>query len=274
MTLPSIEYRLVPAYPEWVWPVYAGQDGSILVYKPERRQSTKRWLRLNQTRNENGYWKVSIRLKHSRRGREHDGHYVYRLVTLAFRGPPIGDRNTPMHGDSDGDNNEEGNLSWGTKEENARHEELPHIKAKTEYWNAKLCVSDLVLRDRSTLPVMRGKCLQWSEKAHIWARQVEYAAKWQERGVSDIISVLPEKQERGFEGFSYTNEDGDSVQLPEPEAWYEGNGEDTNTYVRLSDGRVLSSILVWHPQSGWVPFKQRFCDAFYSNVVNPVVPCW
>ena len=121
MTLLAIEYKLLPANQNWLWFVYAGRDGSILVYKPEN----DRWERLGQSWGDNGYWVVSMK-----EGTER----VHELVALAFDGPKTREKPTVRHLDGEKDNNESDNIKWGTPGEQQEDERKEGNCRRRAFW--------------------------------------------------------------------------------------------------------------------------------------------
>lgn len=111
------------------WTVYGGSNGSIMVYKPEKHI----WERLGQTWKNNGYWNVTIRDRFERRRKKrgdepHRPHFpVHLLMCLAWRGEPEPGRRIGRHLNGNADDNSEGNLDWGSRDDNAddavRHKE-------------------------------------------------------------------------------------------------------------------------------------------------------
>lgn len=109
-----------PDAPALCWVVYGGDDGQIIVYKPELR----RWERLLPTRKTNDYLFVSI----AKDGGRYWQPYVHAVILHAFEGPPPTKTSVAKHLNDDPHDNRRSNLSWGTKSENAveahRHRRL------------------------------------------------------------------------------------------------------------------------------------------------------
>lgn len=98
--------------PELCWTVYAGVDGSVVVYKRDRQ----RWEKLRPTLKNHGYYFVSI----AKAGGGYYQPYVQQVILNAFRGPPPTPSSVGKHQNDDPSDNSLANLSWGTKSENAR----------------------------------------------------------------------------------------------------------------------------------------------------------
>ena len=111
----------MPGQGDLAWAFYGGDDGSVLVFKPEKSRN-KRWEKLGQTKTkDHGYWGVSIR---RRQGNSYFQPDVQKVILFAFEGPPALGTMQAMHIDDNPDSNCLKNLKWGTKNENAtsRHQ--------------------------------------------------------------------------------------------------------------------------------------------------------
>jgi len=179
------------------WLVYGGDDGSVLVYKPQpTKYGLPVWEKLRQCRSKDpGYWRVSLA----------GDHYDAQAIVLwAFVGCAPNGAYVAMHGDDDRDNNRPDNLSWGTKRENlemrmehSKANELrrsldvgatismncsdvgPDTKTKRRYiWHGKFVSADgLILQATSQLP------------SHV-VSELMYRARKKREGVA----VLPGQQ--------------------------------------------------------------------------------
>lgn len=92
------------------FPVYAGEDGSIVAYNT----SKSCWQQLKQTYDHtNGYWVTSVPkanpAKHEKRRSEID---VHTLVCRTWKGEPMPLKTRVDHINGDSDDNSEANLDW------------------------------------------------------------------------------------------------------------------------------------------------------------------
>lgn len=125
-----VRYKLVPfsltprqhrplkgRCPRWV--VYAGDNGSVMAYKPE----SSKWERLGQTWKDPGYWNVtlldSLKKKKGTNVFDRPAYPVHQLVLLAWKGEPEDGRSTGRHLQGDPDDNRPGQLDWGSSGDNA-----------------------------------------------------------------------------------------------------------------------------------------------------------
>ena len=225
-----IQYRMVgfdkthrfPAQASWQWPVYVGNDGSVLVHvttAPARGRFAElrkgSWVCLKQAWAENGYWMVSINTSRGSKPVR-----VHRLVAHAFPVREMNGRDVVMHLDGDKDNNRLENLCWGSWEDNRRHENSEEIRKRKAYLQSiregvrielvftgdgcrgALC-SKLDLQPFQDSGKHPGSIVNW----------LVYLYEWNCVKVSSPFDAMPEKNQRVFDG-AEVMVDGYSVARP------------------------------------------------------------
>lgn len=100
-----------PDAPTLSWIVYGGQDGRVLVFKPESR----RWEILRPTEKNNDYLFVSI----SKGPSKYFQPYVHQVILNAFSELPPQSTSVAKHINDDPKDNRAENLAWGSKSQNA-----------------------------------------------------------------------------------------------------------------------------------------------------------
>jgi hypothetical protein len=100
------------------WLIYAGDDGSVLVYRPKPiKWKQHHWLQLLQTKTiSHGYWSVSI----SGKSNGFRKLYVQEVILTAFDRPRPNANYVAMHKDGDPNNNRFDNLEWGDQVTNQK----------------------------------------------------------------------------------------------------------------------------------------------------------
>ena len=229
---------------EWAWKVYAGKDGSILVFKPERRHH--KWVRLNQTWNENGYWVVTIK--------KADTERVHQLVARAFPLKGSGDR--VLHDRDEKDNNEPEWLRWGDAPENVDNRLINLAGDSYVNWN-DCDVSTIGLDE---LPILTGDGGYLSRNGRRREKYLLYGRKWKRRGIAagqEIKTAMPEKTERTFNGGAF-DRDEKVILLPEWDNWEPVESSNAEPFVDCGKGKFLCETLRW--RKVWTPFRDRFMD--------------
>ena len=99
-----------------LFPVYAGQDGSIVVFDTKRNG----WKQLEQSHDKtNSYWVVSIPKSKRKNGKPNLEKDVHRLICIAWAGEPPSPTHRVDHVNGNPDDNTADNLRWITSLGNA-----------------------------------------------------------------------------------------------------------------------------------------------------------
>ncbi len=268
----------------WSWAVYAGDNGSVLAYQPEKHK----WMQLLQTRDENGYWYVSIRRRvPSSNGRRNDKVPVHRLVTTIFHAAVSG-KTRALHSDSDKDNNEAINLRWGDEVDNRNDELKPEIVRRKKWMRDILLPIQFMIKfndlDDPTLdvrvsskhdesqivclpPLNRAKAETVSRSHRIAISRFIYQYVWHKRGAKCVMDHMPEKTADEFPNYHFDDDDrfpGKSYEIP----------TDTPDKFDCEDSQFVCWESVCLPaglrrELDFIPFSRRFTDAAYSKLTSP-----